>query len=241
MCEGVGEAKHLKIWRDSGGLDRVANRNLGRRILAWSTIGFWLVMIGLLIQRENFTSPFTPYVELSPSLGLEPGETIDAEDAWMGVYFQGNKVGWLHHTCRPEDGGYVVREESLTHLKMMDIPQKISVTTTCRTDNSFALTSFDFRMRSDVVSMVVLGEVEGKGAASSPAASSFPQPATLPGQRRVGGRQVLSGPGGPAFDLEPGRCSAHRGRGGGNTDRRRDPGGLPYSGELRRNGGDLLV
>ncbi len=80
----------------------------------------------------------------------------------MGIYFQGNKVGWLHHTCEPEDGGYVVREESLTHLKMMDTPQKIWVATTCRTDNAFALTSFNFRMRSDVVSMEVLGEVEGK-------------------------------------------------------------------------------
>ena len=162
MCEGVGGVVHLKIRRDSGGPDRVGNRNLGRRILAWSTIGFWLVMIGLLIQRENFTSPFSPYVELSPLLGLEPGETIDAEEAWMGIYFQGNKVGWLHHTCEPEDGGYVVREESLTHLKMMNIPQKIWAATTCRTDQSFALASFDFRMRSDVVSMEVLGEVTGR-------------------------------------------------------------------------------
>lgn len=140
----------------------MANRNLGRRILAWSTIGFWLVMIGLLIQREYVTSSFAPHVELAPALSLEPGETIEAEETWMGIYFQGSKVGWLHHTCEPEDGGYVVREESLTHLKMMDTPQKIWVATTCRTDSAFALTSFIFRMRSDVVSMEVLGEVEGK-------------------------------------------------------------------------------
>lgn len=140
----------------------MAKRNLGRRILAWSTIGFWLVMIGLLIHRENFTSSFAQYVELAPSLSLEPGETIEAEEAWMGIYFQGNKVGWLHHTCEPEDGGYVVREESLTHLKMMDVPQKIRVATTCRTDHAFALTSFNFRIRSDVVSMEVLGEVAGQ-------------------------------------------------------------------------------
>jgi hypothetical protein len=161
MCEGVGEAKHLKIWRDPGGLGRVSNRNLGRRILAWGTIGFWLVMIGLLIQRERVTSSFTPYVDLAPALSIEPGETIEAEEAWMGVYFRGSKVGWLHHTCEPQDGGYVVREESLTHLKMMDTPQKIWVATTCITDSAFALTSFNFRMRSDVVSMKVLGEVEG--------------------------------------------------------------------------------
>jgi len=45
---------------------------------------------------------------------------------------------------------------------MMDTPQKIWVATTCRTDSAFALTSFNFRMRSDVVSMEVLGEVEGR-------------------------------------------------------------------------------
>lgn len=140
----------------------MANRNLLRRILAWSTIGFWLVMIGLLIRREHVTSSLTPYVDLAPALSLEPGETIEAEEAWMGIYFQGSKVGWLHHTCRPEDGGYVVREESITHLKMMDAPQKIWVATTCRTDSAFALTSFNFRMRSDVASMEVLGVVEGR-------------------------------------------------------------------------------
>ena len=162
MCEGVGEAMHLKIWLDPGGLERVANRNLGRRILAWSTIGFWLVMIGLLIQRENFSSSFIPYAELAPALSVEQGETIEAEEAWMGIYFQGDKVGWLHHTCEPENGGYVVREESVTHLQMMGTPQKIWVATTCRTDKAFALTSFSFRMRSDVVSMEVLGEVSGQ-------------------------------------------------------------------------------
>ncbi len=136
--------------------------NLLRKILAWATIGFWLVMVGLMIHRENFSSPFSPYIELGTALSLEPGETLEAEEAWMGIYFQGNKVGWLHHTCEPENGGYVVREETLTHLKMMDTPQKIWVATTCRTDEAFALTSFSFQMRSDVVSMEVLGEVEGQ-------------------------------------------------------------------------------
>lgn len=140
----------------------MAKENLLRRILAWATIGFWLVMLGLMIHRENFSSPFSPYIELDAALGLEPGETLEAEEAWMGVYFQGNKVGWLHHTCEPEKDGYVVREESVTHLKMMDTPQKIWVATTCRTDEAFALTSFSFRMRSDVVSMEVLGEVTGQ-------------------------------------------------------------------------------
>jgi hypothetical protein len=45
---------------------------------------------------------------------------------------------------------------------MMDTPQKIWVATTCRTDGAFALVSFDFRMRSDVVSVEVLGEVSGR-------------------------------------------------------------------------------
>jgi hypothetical protein len=120
-------------------------------------------MVGLLIHRENFSSSFfMPYEELAPALGLESGEAIEAEEAWMGIYFKGDKVGWLHHTLSPEDGGYLVREESLTHLKMMDTPQKIWAATTCRTDRAFSLTSFRFRMRSEVVSMQVVGEVAGR-------------------------------------------------------------------------------
>ncbi len=140
----------------------MAKGNGVRRILAWGAVGFWLVMIGLLVRREYFSSSFIPYMEPAPVTDLEPGETIEAEEAWMGIYYQGSKVGWLHHSCVPEEGGYAVREESITHLKMMDTPQKIRVVTTCRTDPAFVLTSFRFRMRSEVASMEVLGEVTGR-------------------------------------------------------------------------------
>lgn len=137
-------------------------KGLAKRVLGWGAIAFWLIMIGLLIRREYLASSLPPYAELDPELRLEPAGAMEAEEAWMGIYFQGGKVGWLHYTLEPEEGGYVVREESLTHLKVMDTPQTIRVETTCRTDRAFALTSFDFRMRSDVASMEVLGTVQGR-------------------------------------------------------------------------------
>lgn len=140
----------------------MVNRSLGKRILAWGTIAFWLVMIALLIYRENASSPFIPYLEIDPALRLEEEQGMEPEEAWMGIYFQGNKVGWLHHTCEPEDGGYVVREESLAHLRMMGTPQRLWVATSCRTDKDFVLRAFRFRMRSDVVSMEVQGQVDGR-------------------------------------------------------------------------------
>ncbi len=136
--------------------------NLLRRILAGATVGFWLVMLGLMLHREHFSSQGTPYIDVDGALSRGAGKPLVAEEAWMGVYYQGSKVGWIHHSCRPENGGYRVREESLTHLKMMDSPQKVWVSTTCKTDRAFAPTSFLFQMRSDLVSMEVLGEVEGR-------------------------------------------------------------------------------
>jgi hypothetical protein len=147
---------------DPGGLGRAVKGNRAKRILGWGTIAFWLVMIGLLIRREYLASCLTPHAEIDPALRLEPAEAMEAEEAWMGIYFQGGKVGWLHYTLGPEEAGYFVREESLTHLKVMDTPQTIRVETTCRTDRAFTLTSFDFRMRSDVVSMEVVGKVDGR-------------------------------------------------------------------------------
>jgi hypothetical protein len=144
------------------GWDRVEKKSLARRILGWSTIGFWLVMIGMLIQRENCTSSFAPYAEVHPHLRPEQGGAITAEEAWMGIYFQGTKVGWLHHTCEPQDDGYIVREESLTNLKMMDTPQRIYASTICWTDRTFVLKTFTFQLRSEVVSLEVSGKVEGK-------------------------------------------------------------------------------
>lgn len=139
----------------------MVKKNLAKRILGWGTVGFWIIMMGMLIQRENFTSRFSPYPAVRPSLGLEEGNDARHEEAWMGIYFQGSKVGWLHHACEPEEGGYLIREESVTNLKMMDTPQKIWASTTCRTDPAFVLTSFTFQLRSDVVSLEVSGRVTG--------------------------------------------------------------------------------
>ena len=140
----------------------MVKKNLARSILGWGTVGFWLVMMGLLIRRQNCTTSFSPHAEVRPSFGLEAGDEARREEAWMGIYFQGSKVGWLHHACEPAEGGYLIREESLTSLKMMDTPQKIWASTTCRTDPAFVLTSFTFQLRSDVVSLEVSGRVTGK-------------------------------------------------------------------------------
>ncbi len=139
----------------------VVKKNLVRRILGWGTVGFWLVMMGMLIRRQNCTTPISPYAEVRPSFGLEQGDEARHEDEWMGIYFQASKVGWLHHTCEPVEGGYLIREESLTSLKMMDTPQKIWANTTCRTDSAFVLTSFTFQLRSNMVSLEVSGRVTG--------------------------------------------------------------------------------
>jgi hypothetical protein len=119
-------------------------------------------MIGLLIRRESCTSSIAPYVEVHPPPGHEQRGEIAVEEAWMGIYFQDNKIGWLHHTGEPSDDGYVLREESLTRLKMMDTPQTIWAGTTCRTDPNFVLTSFVFQLKSNVASLKVSGKVDVK-------------------------------------------------------------------------------
>ncbi len=138
------------------------NRGLGRRILGWSSIGFWLLMMGLLVHREHFASPEAADTALSTVPGPAPGKEIGAEEAWMGLYFQGGKVGWLHYTSEPSNGGYRIREESFTRLWMMGTPQNIRTDTTCSTNRAFALTSFTFRLRSDVATLEVHGAVKGK-------------------------------------------------------------------------------
>ena len=139
----------------------MAKKAIVSRILGWGAIGFWLLMMGLLVRREGCMPSPVPYAEVTAPILPGPGEETWADEAWMGIYFQGQKVGWLHHVCEPWDDGYVVREESLTHLKMMNTPHTIRTETTCWTDKAFSLRSFTFRMRSAAVSLEVSGMVEG--------------------------------------------------------------------------------
>ena len=132
------------------------------KFLGWTAVGFWLVMMGMLVQRQNCAQSPPPFAEIPLPPMLEENGKVPAEEEWMGIYFQGSKIGWLYVASEPQENGYTVREESRMHLKVMDTSQKVWTKTTCWTDNTFALTSFDFQMRSDVISLVVSGEIKGK-------------------------------------------------------------------------------
>ncbi len=132
------------------------------KFFGWAAVGFWLVMMGMLVQRQNCAQSPPPFADVPLPAMLEEDGTVGAEEEWMGIYFRGSKIGWIHVASELQENGYIVREESRMHLKVMDTSQRIWTKTTCWTDNTFALNSFDFQMKSDVISLVVSGEIRGK-------------------------------------------------------------------------------
>ncbi len=132
------------------------------RILGLMAVGFWLVMMAMLIHRQNYT-PFTSsFSEIVTPATLPENQRAGHQEEWMGVYYQGEKIGWHHVSSNPRAGGFLIREESLMHLKIMGTPQMIWTETSCLTDEVFALISFTYHMKSGVASLSVSGEVKEK-------------------------------------------------------------------------------
>ena len=128
-----------------------------RRLPGVLSVGFWVVMMVLLVQRQQGRTTLTsrPELPLSP---IEGQEDSQPEDTWMGIYFQDSKIGWIHHHSTPLEDGFLIREESVMHLKVLNTQQRVRTTTRCRTDSGFALRSFTFRMTSEAVAIRVSGE-----------------------------------------------------------------------------------
>jgi len=126
-----------------------------RNALNWIILGFWLVMMGILIQRQICISPSTslslPPEQIKTMGKTSPEKTIDVHEGWLGIYFKEKKIGWLHLTTVPDKDGATIKEESIVRLKILDSQQEIWTKTTCRTDVFFALRSFDFQMRSGAI------------------------------------------------------------------------------------------
>lgn len=60
-----------------------------RRILSIGVVGFWLLMLGLLLQRTWRPEPAEP-------VATDGGEPV-VRDQWMSIYLKGQKIGYSHY------------------------------------------------------------------------------------------------------------------------------------------------
>ena len=132
-----------------------------KRVISISIVVFWLVMVGLLVQRtvpSLGSRPTTPRVEAKLlSQAVQP--ILQPQEKWMGIYHQDRKIGYLHRRLTPTASGYQSTEQWRMKLQVLGTPQMIQTDVQANTDQHYALNDFSFRLRSAGTEFHVAGHV----------------------------------------------------------------------------------
>jgi hypothetical protein len=114
-----------------------------------AVVAVWLVMTGLLVQREAVKGP-----------EMAPASSMLVREDWMGIYLEGKKIGYAMTSVDKTARGYAITEEMLTELNVMGTRQDIRTVTHSTVDESLALQGFDFSLKSGVADMEINGAVK---------------------------------------------------------------------------------
>ncbi len=126
-----------------------------QKIIKSTILLFWLVMLGLLIERT--------YLRPSTVIALDAitEEGVRTGDEWAGIYQQGRKIGYAHTSVMREADAYHLTEESEIDLLVLGSIQHIKTVTNSYTAKNFLLKYFNFSMRSSASAMEIKGAVIG--------------------------------------------------------------------------------
>jgi len=125
------------------------------RILKILIITCWLILLGLLIQRDFFIS----------SLGSsEQAALIRAKhEQYYAVYLNDKRIGYVMEDFRPRaDNTFLVRQQADIRLKVLSSVHPITMELTAELDNNLRLNSFRFTFSSPFYTMQANGRTEGK-------------------------------------------------------------------------------
>jgi hypothetical protein len=126
-----------------------------QKLIKWTVLLFWLVMLGLLIERT--------YLQTSTAISLDAvtEEGVRTGDEWAGIYQQGRKIGYAHSSIAREADTYHLTEESELNLLMLGSIQHIKTITNSYTTKNFLLKYFNFIMQSPSGTMEIKGAIIG--------------------------------------------------------------------------------
>lgn len=121
-------------------------------------VGIWLVMMGLLVVRNNFQK--STYSSDHNDKTVHKRADLGAfEHEWMEIFLHDRKIGYSHSRVQPLEGGYVVHETLFLRLNLVGRPSLIRSETRALLDRDFHLKNFAFSMQSGATSFGVRGEV----------------------------------------------------------------------------------
>ena len=126
-----------------------------KKFIKLSILAFWLVMLGLLVERT--------YLRPSTVIALDAvsEEGVRIGDDWFGIYQQDRKIGYAHTRIQREADTYHIFEESELDILALGSVQRVRTVINSYAAKNFQLKYFDFTLTSDLTSMIVKGAVVG--------------------------------------------------------------------------------
>lgn len=119
-------------------------------------VSFWLVMMGLLIKRQEFKSTASEKASESETDNID-----SSQKEWKEIFLKGRKVGYSISFIVPFQGGYFIQDEVFLRLNLMGLDKGIYTITQTNTDEKFIIKDFVFKMKAGIVSYDISGKVEG--------------------------------------------------------------------------------
>jgi hypothetical protein len=134
----------------------LANMDSMKRLIKITILAFWLVMLGLLIERTYIRPTAVIALDVITEEGVRTG------DEWFGIYQQARKIGYAHTSVAREADAYHITEESELDILVLGSVQRVKTVINGYSTKNFILKYFDFTMKSDMTSMDIKGAVVGK-------------------------------------------------------------------------------
>lgn len=131
-----------------------------RKALFIAVTLFWLVTMGLLMQRHYGTSHFADRPSGPNLQGSGIGPDISGEQ-WMGVYLNGEKIGYLFRSISPATHGYTMDEAFRIKMIVMGSSKDLETVLNAHLDNNLKLLSFTAKIKGDV-EIELSGKVQDK-------------------------------------------------------------------------------
>jgi transglutaminase-like putative cysteine protease len=112
----------------------------------------WLAQMGALVKSA--------YLE-SPALAADLAR-YGAGAQWKGVYYRGEKIGYLVGQTQPQGDGFELQEEGRLQMVLLGATSAARIRTSARVDKAFKLRSFAFSLDPGTGAIEVAGTLDGK-------------------------------------------------------------------------------
>ncbi len=141
--------------RYQGGKKALLVRGTGVAVVA-----FWLVMMGVLISRNNFSSTNYHSDYNRKQTDILGKHISEPQREWMEVFLDRTKIGYSVNQIQPLDKGYAIHDTLFLQLNLLGRPSLVQSETRALVDHDFRLDQFRFSMRSGVTRFEISGEVK---------------------------------------------------------------------------------